>query len=290
MKRALSILLLGLLTLWGYGQKDFPIIQRRNGKAGCLDKKGNVVIPFEYYSLEASEAGMFRARKGDGHGLVDFSGNVVIPLEYNGIWFYSEGRIAAQQYMVGNGFIDIHNNKVIPFIYSDVSEGFHEGLAAVSIRQKHEEWYGYIDTSGRTIIPFIYAEAFSFQHGMALVRDSTNHYGFIDKLGKVVIPFDFDEIQLPDRSEMFDDSLLTLEEMYIERWEFPEGLLAVKKHNRWGYIDSTGKVVIDFIYFGATNFRNGMAEVSLVGSEAGPRLPFFINRQGKCIIDCGNSK
>ena len=46
---------------------------------------------------------------------------------------------------------------------------------------------------------------------------------------------------------------------------FSEGLASVALNNKSGYIDSSGKVVIDFIYDAGTAFCDGKARVKTDG-------------------------
>ncbi|MDJ0515966.1 MAG: WG repeat-containing protein [Trichodesmium sp. MO_231.B1] len=42
---------------------------------------------------------------------------------------------------------------------------------------------------------------------------------------------------------------------------FSEGLAAVKKDGKWGYIDKTGKIVIPYQFDDAYGFQQGLAKV-----------------------------
>ena len=48
---------------------------------------------------------------------------------------------------------------------------------------------------------------------------------------------------------------------------FSEGLAAVEKDGRYGYIDTSGKTAIPFKYDFAIEFENGYASVSLDGED-----------------------
>lgn len=56
-----------------------------------------------------------------------------------------------------------------------------------------------------------------------------------------------------------------------------EGLLKVKKEDKWGFIDITGKTVIDFEYDFVCNFENGEAYTIKDGKS------MFISKDGKKI-------
>ena len=54
-----------------------------------------------------------------------------------------------------------------------------------------------------------------------------------------------------------------IEPKYEWAFAYSEGLWPVEKDGLWGYVDSADRVVVDFQYFGADPFRNGMAYVEV---------------------------
>jgi len=61
---------------------------------------------------------------------------------------------------------------------------------------------------------------------------------------------------------------------------FSEGLAAVKKGNLWAYIDTTGKKIIDFAFIDASSFSEGLAAVREKDIYTG-----YIDRTGKYVIE-----
>lgn len=61
---------------------------------------------------------------------------------------------------------------------------------------------------------------------------------------------------------------------------FSEGLAPVCKDDKWGFIDKTGKVVIDYQFDAAASFSDGMALVAK-NDKTG-----FIDKTGNIVIDC----
>lgn len=109
----------------------------------------------------------------------------------------------------------------------DANNLFSNGLAAVM--DSNGKW-GYIDKSGSYVINAQFDAVGAFEdNGLALVRvgdGETGKYGYINKSGEYAI------------DPQFDDALAFAD----------NDLAAVKKENRWGYIDKEGKTVIDFQY------------------------------------------
>jgi hypothetical protein len=61
--------------------------------------------------------------------------------------------------------------------------------------------------------------------------------------------------------------------------DFSEGVAAVKKGGKWGYINKNGTIAVDFLFDDATSFKNGTALV-MRDSKAG-----MIDRKGDFVIE-----
>jgi hypothetical protein len=175
------------------------------------------------------------------------------------------------------GFIDKTGTLVIPFTFDDVAEdnyggfedpnsaqflpkpfrNFSEGLCAVRIGDK----WGYIDKTGKVVIPAEYDSAGTFSEGLACVRKGLK-VGYVDKTGRVVIPIELDWFpnwQLKDPAEAgFSDA----GKSFIQALQFSDGLAAAYKGANSGYIDKTGKFVIEPKWDRCSLFREGMGIVS----------------------------
>jgi len=146
---------------------------------------------------------------------------------------------------------------------------FHQGLAAVRLGEK----YGYIDRSGRVVISPRFQFAQIFSEGLARVVDN-DRSGYIDQTGRVVIAPQF------HKAYKFSDGLA--------RVCAPPGNLSLlfrlfrlvgwEDHNAYpcGYIDRTGKQVIDYLYLPSHGFENGYARVTTLDGREG-----YIDHAGK---------
>lgn len=162
---------------------------------------------------------------------------------------------------------------------------FSEGMAAVEFYDRtgevtpggeYEHILGYVNRQGEIVIPIVHRHwppfyghrgAPPFSHGLVAVQ--SNDYGGVgvfDIYGNLVVPFYF-----------------------LDAWVFSEGLMAVRapfsyddEGNRvspgWGYIDTTGELVIAFQFHYASFFRDGRAAVLMDG------LWGFIDHSGEVII------
>jgi len=59
---------------------------------------------------------------------------------------------------------------------------------------------------------------------------------------------------------------------------FHEGLAAIRKDGKWGFMDKTGKIVIPTIYSSARDFHEGLAAVSKDGKSG------YIDKEGNVIL------
>ena len=154
------------------------------------------------------------------------------------------------------GFRDLDGKIVIKAIYES-AEMFSEGFSAVQVGEK----WGLIDESGKYIIEPKFEYLGSVHSGLASFR-ANDKYGFVDIKGQEKIKPQFDWVD-----------------------EFAEGLCVVRTDNgklgsgKNGYIDTTGKVVIDFKLKYAGKFENGKAKVQIDKDFV------FIDKAGNIIAD-----
>ena len=114
---------------------------------------------------------------------------------------------------------------------------FHDGLARVGRNGK----YGYMNIKGEEIIPCSYTDADDFSNGIARVRiDGKTKY--IDVNGNVV----------PSPNTQSNG---------VENFKSSNGLTIKVVNGKYGYADTSGKIVIPCKYDGAKPFRNGYAAV-----------------------------
>ncbi len=81
-----------------------------------------------------------------------------------------------------------------------------------------------------------------------------------------------------------------VEPAYEDAGSFSEGLAAVKKDGKWGYIDETGEAVIDFRYDYAGRFSEGLAFVmrqdyGLIVDKTGKETPLREKSAGGDMAD-----
>jgi len=172
-------------------------------------------------------------------------------------------------------------------VFSDIDYSYKEGLLLIKSKSK----YGFIDTLGKITIPFVYEKASSFSEEVAAVC-LNGKYGYINKYNEVIIPFMYESAN--DFSEGLAPVMLHGTWRYIDKKNkqhiqlansineahpFSNGLATVyNSHNKGGYINQSGDLVIPDIYEYADSFKDGIALV-----ESGPYVG-YINSQGTYVI------
>jgi hypothetical protein len=125
----------------------------RQGKYGYIDKAGKWVIPPTYFKALDFIEGLAPIQDDKGHWqFIDHSGKVVVKTSSEEIGYFNEGRAAVQVGSGDNalwGFIDKTGKMVIPARYSEVVNGFYNGIAVV-VDPKTEDQV-LIDKTGREV-------------------------------------------------------------------------------------------------------------------------------------------
>ncbi|WP_414564593.1 MULTISPECIES: WG repeat-containing protein [unclassified Anabaena] len=164
-------------------------------------------------------------------------------------------------------------------------KSFSQGLAAVrvvkKVGDKLDTKWGYINKTAKFAISpqFDYADSLVEELGLVV---SHGKIGFIDKTGKVVIKPQFDPSSslisssesLKSQFKQYPDQLQPSEVM---PYRFSNGLAAVGKDNKCGYIDKTGKFAIQPQFTRCEQFdQYGVAKVYQNDYDG-----FYITRDGK---------
>lgn len=192
----------------------------------------------------------------DHEGKEMFSGGKDI-LDIEG---YSEGLIKALKIINGKPrwvFLNLKGDvEIIP--NAENCELFREGMSMiynVVNKEYDDRMYGFIDKNGSEIVPLKYNDALSFSEGKTYVMNAEER-GYIDKTGKM---------------------LFRLQETKVG-YTFSEGLAAISNTDfKVGYMDSTGKIVIELLYDEPDVFREGYAKITEKGKFG------YINKYGVLV-------
>jgi hypothetical protein len=160
-----------------------------------------------------------------------------------------------------------------------------------------DKW-GYVDNKGQYVINSQFEEAFNFSEGLALFKSSDGKFGFIGEDGKYVInPIYKDAssfsgglaaVVMENGKPQFidkDNKILFSVDKAEYCFGFKEGLARVKIKGKWGFIDKTGKLVINPIYEDAQDFRDGLAAVAKKDEKKDEITWGYIDKSGSVKIN-----
>ncbi|NUN10758.1 MAG: WG repeat-containing protein [Ignavibacteriaceae bacterium] len=191
----------------------------------------------------------------------------------NAISIYAQKEVVCQQvgnfreglapFMLDNkiGFINIKGDIAIEPKYAYFIEEYGE-LPYFSndytvVLDPETERCGYIDGRGELQIPYQYVYAFGFSEEAAFVR-----------IG--------DEISIIDsKARVLAKNILALNAYHSK---FREGRAACSREFSYGYVDKTGKFVIEPVYDEVRDFSDGLAAVKKEGKWG------FIDKDGKTVV------
>ncbi len=222
-----------------------------NDKYGYIDKIGNIAINYKFEEASDFVFDLARFYEDGKYGLIDKSGNIVLAATYNNLGLMSDcGLVAAINDDGEYGYIDKNGKLQIRYQF-DYAGWFHNGYAVI-----RDEWdYGFIDETGKIVITPSYGSVGNFNEGYAVVY--SDGYGVINEKGTIKVPTIYDNMN-----------------SYVK-----DGLIGVGQDGDWGYINTSGKIVIDLLYDYAAPFFENKGRVELNGNYG------FINKNGDYVIN-----
>jgi hypothetical protein len=151
---------------------------------------------------------------------------------------------------------------------------------------------GFINTNGKLIQPCIYPYYFRFENNRALVTITKNNQFYIDTTGKVLNKLDSinpnyyltDNLVTFSKNDKFGiintkgDTVSAAAHKYIYPIKENKKFIRLDKVSKWGLIDTTGRIIIKYIYEYISEFSNGIALVQKNG------LYGYIDLKGKILI------
>lgn len=291
----------GTLTKDGSGYSDFysdyTVFKETSQPFTMIDAKGNKLkVLDDYKNIFSFVDGIAGYQSNDNglYGFINMKGKKITEAEFTGFNAFNHGIASVSKNINGkskSGYIDSTGKEIIPFKY-DYATSFEDGWAIVT---KDSIFY-FIDKNGNEK-PIVrkYDKLIAFRSGFALgiVKDTGKYstYYYIDKNLKESITikalqaYAFQEnIAVVNKSGVYE-LMDTKGEIYkkltgIEGIKFSkEGLMAVKKDKKWGYMDAEGNLLIPYTYEDCDHFEGNYARVKLNGKWG------IIDKKGKIVIE-----
>ena len=234
--------------------QPFQNEQGKWGFIGIAQQFEKKIIPPKYDDADLFSNGRARVKLNGLYGYIDKNGVEIIPPRYKSA---SDFKLNCAFVKTDDKYalIDTCGKEITPPIFDEYEpiDLFENGLNAVRTGDK----WGFIDKNGQWVIPAQYDHVFNFRSGLAKVYNAPDDF-YINPQGKTVYPPLFDE------------------------WLFDPGdgtCIAFKKDDKYGFADSTGRIIIQPQYRMAYSFSEGLAYVEDIQGGTG-----FINMNGEYVI------
>ena len=281
---------------------DDPLLYLvKNGKGGYVDRNnGNVIIPFAYdpnYCTPFSNGWACVTKDSETNEwylINHYEQTWIIPSGFELYSFTIDSQLALVKNTQTNllGYCSSDGRIIIEAKFES-AEPFENGVASVVL----EGIPRIINTNGQTIflgkkgekLSVSKSRIFSNLNGRFILYDLNGTVLFERKDDFIVEPYENMDyliiyryvdsncdnayvgfIDLDGRIIIDPNQLYIMETQYIDNMSFSpyspfchELQMLKDKNNKYGYIDNSGNIVVDFIYDDARPFENGMARVKL---------------------------
>ena len=229
-----------------------------DGKHGCIDTDGRIVIPpiseTALYFFEGTSPVKINGKQG----YLDMKGFVTIKPVFDDAGFFSEGLAPVK---VGDswGYINKEGRFLISTRFEDACS-FRDGRAMVTMGGE----YLLIDRRGEVVFrygdktPIIHGSFLLAQEALQPAKDANGNRSFIDAKGEAVI---------------------SLEEIYLPSNDMENGYCNIKTNGRWGLMDNKGNCIIKPAFMNSIWFEEDIAAVETESGKDG-----FIDMKGRFVI------
>ncbi|MCE5324185.1 WG repeat-containing protein [bacterium] len=257
---------------------------KHGDKWGYINKSGQIVIKAVYDAAGMFAEGLAPVGKGKNdamkYGYINTSGKMIIKPQFNSTSGFREG-MASVTMKEQIGFIDKTGKLVIKPQFS-FADDFHEGLTPVCTGTPRTAKYGYINKTGKMVVSKKFDSAGNFSQGLAPVAVG-DKWGYIDKTGKMIIDMQFDE------ANSFSEGLAVVSTGRVYYKSEKTGKVdesIIMQEGKCGYIDKTGKIVIEPRFGYAQPFSDGLAAVMTGEMKPGRKWTWgYIDKAGKFVIE-----
>ena len=265
----------------------------KNGESlhGLISRQLEEVTPPIFTSISPIQNGFMVRDQEKRNGYLNKQGKQLVPFELEAVSidYRRDGFILFTQYldvpngkMLHSGLIDSTGNVVLPAEYWIILN-FQGEIASVKTSNK----WGLVNRSGEALCPLIYDAIGAYHRNFIEVTKNGKH-GLLDRSGKIILEPDFTYVLWidsiihcgNDQSENFIYDLRSGERYKHSFGKlFPQknGLSFYKKNDKFGLVNTHGKLMIPAQFDKVYEFRNNRALVVL-NDQFG-----LLNEHGKIV-------
>lgn len=231
-----------------YGEKYFVI--KENGKTILIDKQGNKILSDGFDEIKQIANSGIIYKKQNKYGLIDFEGNSKIDAEYDDLKEINTNIFAATK-EGKTGIIDKDKNEKIAFEYKDIQYNKKAGIYITDDENYNSK---ILNSNFETKIEGILSEI-NVDDGYMKIKqgDIYKYYNFKfePKEVKEILPSNNLFVSKQDGKYGYVDSKgnKVIDYIYDDATEQNQyGYSAIKKDGLWGAIDKEGNTVIEPTY------------------------------------------
>lgn len=249
---------------------------------GYINRTGAYAIPLNYTHAKDFSDGLAAVEENGKWGFIDPTGKMVIPAQYDEAKYFNSGICVVAKDK--KWFYIDKKGTVVSTPPTEKYYDFEDGIAFFKMGDK----VGIINTKGVIVLNPIYESIKSFEGNYARVKQN-GKWGVIDKTGKVIVEPAYDDIgdyskttvwaQLGETFGLVIGGKFQPIAGCNKIWDFNgQEITYARKDKKVGFIDMTGKWVIEPKFDKARSFSKGLAPVQ-VGDKWG-----YINPKGEFVI------
>ncbi|MDX2188897.1 MAG: WG repeat-containing protein [Bacteroidota bacterium] len=253
---------------------------------GLYNRYGKLIIPILYSAIELTNDKWTKVWKSDWVGLLDKSGKEVIECKFTKLGKFNFGLCPAGK-GVYSGVIDTTGKWVVNPSYSEIIQVND----SVWICKKSENSAVFFFPKSRKFDVVLYEDLKPI--GLGFIRFTANEsFGLLNARLKVVLKPEWTSIRIhePEKiivaAKIFYYSIFYLNGNLKVFMNYPftkfdnyqNGMAMVIHHDKYGFIDKDGALLVSTQYDGARHFKNNMAAIQ-IGNKWG-----LINKNESIII------
>ncbi|HPA60343.1 MAG TPA: WG repeat-containing protein, partial [Clostridia bacterium] len=224
----------------------------KDDKCGFIDTKGNVIIEPVWDGIGEFKNGLTYVLKDGKYGVINTRGELVTECVWDDAWPTNYGMIAVKKDDKW-GIINTQSEVVMELVWDDI--GFiNDQFVCVKLNDR----WGILTVKGAVVLELEWTSISMCSNEIFEVNKNTknnyqSHYYLIQ-----------------------NETITELKWAHID--PFFEGLASVKVNEKWGYINTHGRLVVRPIWEEAGPFREGLAPVKQGGKWG------YIDTQGRLVI------
>ena len=251
---------------------------------GVINERGEIVVPISYDQIWSSNT-YIQAQKEKVFFLLSAVGEVLLELHDIVYWHFPEAELIRIKRTSGWGAVNLAGEEIIPAQYQSLGP-YRNGRLSYYEQGK----WGWLDQGGKIKMPAQFEQLgyWDDQLWWGLINDRYILYNLADEIVqdqgwlRIVEPgIQGAAVKTKAGWQFIDNNFNpTLKFPAIYDWVafFSEGLAAVKRNGKWGFINSDLVEVIPPIYQNVSSFSEGLAWAETADGTG------FINMRGTVVI------